>query len=155
MINLLTETTEKMTVLKGNVIALNQEGSIEVTGKNGKSKNCFITTLHKSKLPEISVGDTVIYSMDGNSEYGFILGIVCRYMPVKQETTTVKPDKKPSEVNVDGQRLVFEAQKEIMLKCGKGSIVLKRDGKIVIKGINVITRARNTNKIKGGSVSIN
>lgn len=155
MLNQLTETAEKLTVLQGQVTAFNQEGSIAITGRDGNNVNCFIATLHKSEIPEISVSDTVIYTMDGNKEYGFILGVVCRYIPTTSKEVTVKPPEKLTDAIVDGQRIFFEAQKEIILKCGTGSIIMKKDGKIVIKGTNIITRARNTNKIKGATVTIN
>ncbi len=63
--------------------------------------------------------------------------------------------KKPVDLIVDNERIVFDAKKEIVLKCGKGSITIKKDGKIVILGTNLISRSRGQNKIKGASVSIN
>ena len=59
------------------------------------------------------------------------------------------------EAVIDGERLVFEAEKEILLRCGKASITLRRDGKIVIKGAHLINRSSGANKIKGASVQIN
>lgn len=61
----------------------------------------------------------------------------------------------PEEVVVDGQRVRLEAKQEISLVCGKSSIVLRRDGKIVVKGVEIVSRAQGRNKIKGGSVHIN
>ncbi len=55
----------------------------------------------------------------------------------------------------DGERIVFDAEKEIELKCGKSSILMKKDGKIVIKGRELISRASEANKIKGAYVNIN
>lgn len=64
-------------------------------------------------------------------------------------------DQQDVQVRADGKRTVVEARHEIELKCGAGSILLKRNGKIIIKGNEVISRASGANKIKGGSVSIN
>jgi hypothetical protein len=64
-------------------------------------------------------------------------------------------DKKPVDLLVDNERIVLDAKKEIVLKCGKGSITIKKDGKIVILGTNLISRSRGPHKIKGASVSIN
>lgn len=58
-------------------------------------------------------------------------------------------------VEVDGKRMTFDAKEEILLRCGKSSILLRRDGKVVIKGTNLISRSSAANKIKGSSVSIN
>jgi Domain of unknown function (DUF6484) len=59
------------------------------------------------------------------------------------------------EARVDGRRVELEGRDEIVLRCGEASITLRRNGRIVIKGIQVETRAAGVNRIKGGSVSIN
>lgn len=59
------------------------------------------------------------------------------------------------DVYIDGKKMVITAKDEILLKCGKSSILLRRDGKVVIKGENLISRSSLANKIKGSSVSIN
>jgi hypothetical protein len=56
---------------------------------------------------------------------------------------------------VDDRELVLEAEREIVLRCGKASIRLTRDGRIVLRGVNLLSRAKVTNRIKGGSVQIN
>ena len=56
---------------------------------------------------------------------------------------------------VDGERLVFTAEREIVLRCGNASITLTRAGKVLITGEYVLTRARGVNRIRGGSVQIN
>jgi hypothetical protein len=54
-----------------------------------------------------------------------------------------------------GETLVFAAEEEIRLVCGKSSITLTRNGRVVVKGVEIVSRGTRTNKIKGGSVSIN
>jgi Domain of unknown function (DUF6484) len=61
----------------------------------------------------------------------------------------------PVEARVDGKRVVIEGKDEIVLKCGDASIVLKRDGKVLLRGAYVETHSRGVNRIKGGSVKIN
>jgi hypothetical protein len=62
-----------------------------------------------------------------------------------------------ADVLVDGQErlLSIEAREELVLRCGEASITLKRDGKIVIEGSHVESRASATNRIKGAQVRIN
>ncbi len=62
---------------------------------------------------------------------------------------------KPEDVKVDGNRVVFDAKKEIILRCGKASITLTRAGKVLIRGAYLLNRSTGVNKIKGGSVQIN
>lgn len=59
------------------------------------------------------------------------------------------------EARVDGRRIELEAADEIVLRCGQASIVLRRNGRVVIRGTYVETRSRGVNRIKGGSVQIN
>jgi hypothetical protein len=53
------------------------------------------------------------------------------------------------------RRLVFDAEEEVVLKCGRSSVLLRRDGKIVIKGGNIVSRASGTNKVQGSVVHLN
>jgi hypothetical protein len=59
------------------------------------------------------------------------------------------------ELTADGQRVTLEANEEIVLRCGRSSITLKQNGKIVVKGADIISRASRTNKLKGAAVAIN
>ena len=61
----------------------------------------------------------------------------------------------PVEANVDGEQVVIEGKKEIVLKCGKSSITLTRAGKVLIRGAYVLSRSSGVNRIKGGSVQVN
>jgi hypothetical protein len=56
---------------------------------------------------------------------------------------------------VDGVRVVLEGKDEVVLRCGEASITLRRNGRVVIRGAYVETRAKGVNRIKGGSVQIN
>jgi phage gp45-like len=51
--------------------------------------------------------------------------------------------------------VLIEAEREIVLQCGQGSISLSADGRIVIKGTRLTSRASETNKVRGAVVLIN
>jgi hypothetical protein len=68
--------------------------------------------------------------------------------------STSEPLPEPS-VEQNGERVVFEAEKEIVLRCGKASITLTRTGKILIRGAYLLARSSGVNRIQGGSVQIN
>jgi hypothetical protein len=53
------------------------------------------------------------------------------------------------------ENILIEAQGELVLKCGSGSITLRRDGKIVLRGTHLLSRASGPIRIKGGHVEIN
>ena len=58
-------------------------------------------------------------------------------------------------VDLDDERIVLRAEREIVLKCGKASITLTRAGKVLIRGAYLLSRSSGVNRIKGGSVQIN
>ncbi len=80
----------------------------------------------------------------GDARLPLLVGIV-RPGPVSSNNTAT----------VDGKRVVLTGEEEIELRCGEASISLKKNGKLVIRGAYVETRAKGTNRIKGGSVQIN
>ena len=58
-------------------------------------------------------------------------------------------------VEADDQRLLFSAEREIVLRCGDASITLTRAGKVLIKGAYILSRSSGYNRIKGAAVDIN
>lgn len=53
------------------------------------------------------------------------------------------------------ETLVVEATEQIVLRVGDGSITIRADGKILIKGTDLVSHATRMNRIKGGAVAIN
>lgn len=66
-----------------------------------------------------------------------------------------EPPKAAVDAVVDGRRVTIDGQDEVVLRCGAASITLRRNGRVVIRGAYVETRAQGVNRIKGGSVQIN
>lgn len=65
----------------------------------------------------------------------------------------IMPERPVAEI--DGERLVLEADKEIVLRCGKSSITLKADGRVQVKGTQVLSRADGQNRVQGATVQLN
>ena len=51
--------------------------------------------------------------------------------------------------------LVLEARESLTLRVGNGSITIRADGKILIKGKDLVSHAQRMNRIRGGAVAIN
>ncbi len=66
----------------------------------------------------------------------------------------VRNDVMPSVIR-DGELVRITAQDQLELRCGKASIVMKKDGHITIRGTYVISHASAANRIRGGSVNLN
>ncbi len=61
----------------------------------------------------------------------------------------------PADVTLDGERVVLEAACELELRCGPARIVLTRDGEVIVRGVNITSRAAASHRIRGASVQIN
>jgi hypothetical protein len=83
---------------------------------------------------------------------GMIRDTICPFA-ASQEITLSR--QQPCDVITDGRTMIFDAKEEIILRCGKSSVTLTKDGKIVIKGAEIVSRSSGTHKIKGASVRIN
>lgn len=78
--------------------------------------------------------------------------------PLRLLSPEAPPDPLPArklEAKVDGKRIVIEGEDEIVLVCGKASITLRRNGKVVVRGTYVETHSTGCNRVKGASVKIN
>jgi len=96
----------------------------------------------------------------GDPHLPFIMGLIWETSPtplvdalLEEQSLASRPP--PVEAMVDGKRVLIEGKDEIVLRCGEASITLRRNGKIVIKGTYLESRALGTHRIKGGSVEIN
>lgn len=92
----------------------------------------------------IALGRRIVLGFDGGrADAPIILGLL--HTPGTPEAVA----------EVDGKRVVIEAAQEIVLRCGEASITLRSNGRVVIRGTAVETRAKGVNRIRGGSVQIN
>lgn len=104
-----------------------------------------IVPLAKDKL-----GDEVLVAFEGGDpRLPYIIGSLW------QPEQPPESPHLPSEARVNGEQVVIEGKKEIVLKCGKASITLTRAGKVLIRGAYILNRSSGVNHVKGGSVQIN
>ena len=117
-----------------------------------------LTSSAKEKLRQGSpVGRDVLLAFE-NNDPGCPVIIDTLYSlldEITEQSGNVMEVQTPEEVTVDRKRLVFEAEEEIVLRCGEASITLTSAGKVLIKGSYLISRSSGANRIKGGSVQIN
>ena len=59
------------------------------------------------------------------------------------------------QVGTPPERLTFTATREIVLQCGRASIVLTRAGKVLLRGAYLSLRSSGLQRITGASVHIN
>jgi hypothetical protein len=61
----------------------------------------------------------------------------------------------PTIAEIDGQVVKLTARKELTIRCGEASVMLRRDGKIILKGTQLLSRASGSHRIQGSSVAVN
>ena len=88
------------------------------------------------------------------SDSPVIIGLLAGASEAKRETKKLGASER-REALVDGRRVVLDAKDELILKCGKATIVMRRNGRIVARGTHVETDSEGVNRVKGGSVQIN
>jgi hypothetical protein len=76
---------------------------------------------------------------------------------VRERVTVKGRDAIPGRlaVEVDGETVRLTAEQSIELKCGKSSLLLRRDGKIILSGDYIVSASRGPNKIRGATISLN
>lgn len=142
-----------MKIMRGHVVAITAKGEIIVEDDaEGIKLTCDFLRTSSAPPPRLNRNDAVVYVMDGNKMSGYIVGVIEKYQITQQETNgkfTI-PDAK-HEI----RELKLNAEETIELRCGKSSITMNKEGKMIIKGTNLTSRASEVNKIKGGAVRIN
>jgi translation initiation factor IF-1 len=133
-------------IAHGKVLAVHEDELVMVTCEGEKTEKflCDILQTSEGTGLRLTPGDTVlVWLPEDDKDRGVVLG---RIGPSRAAVS--KEKEKPDEI-------VIEAKKNLTFKCGDGSITLRKDGKILIKGKDLVSRAKRMNRIKGGSVAIN
>jgi hypothetical protein len=121
------------------------DGRVEVACEELGPAELTCDLMHTSDAHPLAltVGDAVIVWRPPSPEgYGVVLGRV----GVSKAA--------PPPVGTSDE-VVLEARKQLTLRVGEGSITVREDGKILIKGKDIVSHAKRVNRIRGGSVAIN
>ena len=118
----------------------------------------WLASLNAAELskPQASGREVLLVFEGGDPHRPIIVGMLhdplesLVSMEIQPEGVRTKPDPV-----IDGKRVTIEAKEEIVLRCGEGSITLRKDGKIVIKGTHLLSRSSGPIRVKGARVDIN
>jgi hypothetical protein len=93
--------------------------------------------LEQTGCAALNIGDTVLVVVTACGP-GVVLGRIGRYAQPQPQS-----------------RITLEATEALTLKCGEASVEMRADGKVMVKGEDVLLRARGTQRIRAGNVAIN
>jgi hypothetical protein len=88
---------------------------------------------------------------DGDRKRPAILGLLAP-VPAPPSRTAAKPGEPAA---LGGDVVIVRGRDSIELRCGDASITLRKDGKILVRGTNVTSRASKENRVVGGSIHFN
>lgn len=106
--------------------------------------------------PENCGQEVLLLFQDGDPDRPIVVGRLGGAAAEALSLLRERPDPgRARNVVVDGDRVKIVADKEIVLECGEGSITIRKDGKIVVKGTHLLSRSKGPHRIKGARVDIN
>lgn len=118
---------------------IRHDGTLSVETRAGDRHDCDWLTSSAAAGVELAVDDVLLVLLPGGpDDRGVALGRVGRY---------ARP--------APAEHLRLEAGASLSLVCGEASIDLRADGKVMVRGDDVLVRAKGTKRIRAGSVSIN
>ncbi|MCA9139366.1 MAG: hypothetical protein KDB00_21475 [Planctomycetales bacterium] len=134
----------------GRVVAFTPDGDIlvQTNGADDSLMACDFLQSTESDCPVFRVGDEVLVHVGIPGERSCVLGLKRRYKPA------TSAEFQEEETNLS-DHVVVEAGKSLSLRCGDTTIKITKEGKILIKGIDILARAKRSHRIKGGTVAIN
>jgi hypothetical protein len=139
---------------RGRIVAIDERGQVFVSvGPNRKPtlaalaanvEDAAVRTALDSQL------DAILLFEESDPARPIVMGFL------RSGPLPASPARHPCiEADVDGRRVRVVAKDEIVLECGKSSITMRRNGKVIVRGTHVETSSEGTNRIKGGQVKIN
>ena len=127
-----------------SIIELTEGGDagVVVPGDPPLRLRCDVLRTADRPTLTLSLGDRVLVLLpaeDGGR--GCVLGVVAPY-------ESPRPDPAPATLRL-------EAAQRVEIQCGESALTMDAEGRVLLKGKDIVTRARRTQKIRGGTVHIN
>jgi hypothetical protein len=124
-------------VVRATFVSLDDEGRVHVRRRSGEELPCLILD-NGAPPPAFEVGDELLVLLGPWPDEAVVLG---RAVPFKKSAPP--------------RALALEATESVSLRAGAATVELRADGKVMIRGDDVLVRAKGTQRIRAGTVSIN
>ena len=127
----------------GRMQRVDPDGAVWMDGPGGEPVRARVAeTLTSERLRHALAGHIPVLVIDEHDD------------PARPVILAVVAER-AATASIDGKHVELHGQEEVTLRCGAASITLTRDGRIVIEGATIRSRADGTHRIQGGSVQIN
>lgn len=134
----LAQAKQEVKSIRAELLALEEDGGLLVRTTDGFEFQCDWLENSQNANIELEIGDRLLCMPPSEHEPGIVLGRIGKYQ---------KPQPQ--------QNVTIEASETLTLKCGEASVELRKDGKAMVKGEDVLLRAKGTQRIRAGTVAIN
>jgi hypothetical protein len=138
-------------IVVGELIAITEHGTTPLVLYAGQSGTAAVPARSIVDLDGTQIGKQVLLLFENTKNADPIVVGVLR----EPKGARLPENAAAVDVQADGERLLISARKRLVLRCGKASITLTEEGKILIQGRYLSSRASGVHRIKGGSVQIN
>ena len=135
-------------VVVGTLLELDDRPVVTWPGARGPMMARAVGAL----VPAHVGGEVALMFELGDPERPLVMGPIQSMAPGRPAATG---ESVQVEAVADGERVLLQAERELVLRCGKASITLTRAGKILIRGAYVSSHADGAQRIRGGTVEIN
>ena len=120
------------------------EIQIEVPGRG-----VFGTTRRLNTCDEIALEDAI-------AQRGEVLVVMADQSPILAGVlVSTTPEDTVRDRYLSARRLRFDVEEEFAVRCGPTSIVMRKNGRVLIRGNSVDMGSRGTLRLRGGAVKIN
>lgn len=126
---------------RASLVCIQEDGLLVVLTEAGQQLRCDWLESGANQGVRLLPGDRLLVARAGEGDVGVVLGRIARY--------------RDPALAVPAPHLRFEATESVTLSCGAASIDLRADGKVMVRGEDVLLRAKGTQRIRAGTVSIN
>lgn len=164
----ITETMpiQALFAFQQGVVSNIEDGFIWIESASEEMIPCYIIRNATETNHIYQKSDVVLWVRNAHDSFGYILGKIEKYHPEndlapktetaqhQDETILLQTDKRQNIV-LNGKKIQIKASEKLILDCGDSSLEMDHRGKVVLKGVDVNSRARRNNKIKGGNIALN
>jgi hypothetical protein len=137
----LISDSQGVAVARGVVLGARGTITVSIDG-SARTLECDVLQTSGSPLMLVEGDEILVWRASPQADSGIILGRINHRVG-------------PAEAPEPPEEMVLEAKHTLTLRVGDGSITIREDGRILIKGKDLVSHAARMNRIRGGSVSIN
>lgn len=164
VVDTIEHSVEHCEIILGSISALDSHGKPLVNFIQNPSDSAIVAISTTPITQQLINRQVALLFNQGDLMQPIIVGLI--HSPLQDildnvgkqsETQKVElmGDLNIDNVKVEGKKVTFEAEDEMVFKCGESSITLTKSGKIMLRGKYLLNRSSGVNRILGGSVQIN